>query len=463
MKSMSIAEIRDAVSGKIVQGDPKHKIDSISIDSRTIEPGQLFIAIIGERFDGHQFIPDAIAGGAKALIVDRSIKAYPGVDIIIVEDTTVALQKLAHTYRMQFSGLKIVGVTGSAGKTTTKDMIAGILSQKFNVKKTRGNLNNYYGLPLTLLELDGDEDIAVLEMGMSRLGEIKLLTDIARPQVGVVTNVGPTHLEYLKTVANVAQGKRELIEGLPEDGIAVLNYDNSYVREMEDYFSGKRVICYGMDKRADIYAENITFDDEKGMTTFDVIFEGEKERIIFDKPGKHNVYNALAAIAVARYYGLSWEEIKAGLMNIELSSLRWDVKKINNNILLINDTYNANPLSMEAAITAAKEMAKKRVITVLGAMLELGPEEKISHLELGEFVYNQDIDVLITVGKLGELITQGAIKAGMNEDRVFVYDNNQKAAKQLLQIMKPGDTILVKGSRGIKMEEIVEEVVRQGA
>ncbi len=460
---MNIGEIRDAVSGKIVQGNPKVFIESVSIDSRTLEPGELFIAIIGEQHDGHRFIPDAVSAGARALIVDRSVKAYPGVAIIIVEDTTRALQQLAHYYRMQFSRLKVVGVTGSAGKTTTKDMIAGILQEEFKVSKTPGNLNNYYGLPLTLLELEGDEDVAVLEMGMSRLGEISLLADIASPQVGVITNVGPTHLESLETVANVAQGKRELIEGLPEDGIAVLNYDNSYVRKMEDYFQGKEIIYYGLNSNADIYARDITFDEEKGLTSFQVDYQGDRAEIILDKPGEHNVYNALAAIAVARKYGMDWEKINSGLAKTELSSLRWDVRRLKGDKILINDTYNANPLSMQAAVNAARDTARDRVIVVLGAMLELGSQEEEAHLELGEFIVGRGVDILLVVGELGRLIGKGALEAGMSPDKVYFNENNQEAAEVLLKLMETGDTVLVKGSRSIKMEEIVNEVVHQEA
>lgn len=401
MIPMSLAEIRNAVSGKIIQGDPKSKITDISIDSRTINPGDMFVAIIGERFDGHSFIPEAVSKGARALIVDHSIKAYPGVGIILVEDTTRALQDLARYHRMLIKGLTVIGITGSAGKTTTKDMIASVLKEKYNVTKTRGNLNNYYGLPLTLLSLDGDEEIAVLEMGMSKLGEIELLASISKPDIGVITNVGPTHLENLKTVGNVARGKRELIEGLPTNGLAILNYDNKYVRDMKDYVEGKKVIYYGFSPEADVYAEHIKVDEKNKNISFIAHYKTEKERITLQKPGKHNVYNALAAIAVARYLRVDWGGIKNGLYNIDLSSLRWDVRDLGNEITLINDTYNANPLSMKAAIEATFDIAQERVITVLGGMLELGDMEEKAHVDLGRYVAERNVDVLITVGELG--------------------------------------------------------------
>jgi UDP-N-acetylmuramoyl-tripeptide--D-alanyl-D-alanine ligase len=461
MRTLKIEEIRDAVSGKIIQGDPKKEINKICIDSRKISAGDLFIGIIGERFDGHIFINDAVKKGTKAIIVDRSIKAYPGVAIILVKDTTKALQDLSHYYRLSFNNLKIIAVTGSAGKTTTKDMIASILKTQFKVLKTQGNLNNYYGLPLSLLSLNGNEDIAVLEMGMSQLGEIKLLTEISLPEIGVITNVGPTHLEYLKTVNNVAQGKRELIEGLPENGIALLNFDNKYVREMENYFQGKKLIYYGLDNDADIYAENIEIDEQKRLTTFKVHYLNDEEDILIERPGLYNVYNALPAIAIARELGVYWENIKNALRNIELSSLRFDIKEMKNDITIINDTYNANPLSMQASINAMMDIAKGRSIAVLGDMLELGSHEIQAHIDLGKFLAEVGVNILITVGRFSSLIADGAVEKGMKKTNIYIAKDNKEAGEKLLDVLSKGDTVLIKGSRSIKMEEIVDMLFGQ--
>ena len=455
---LSVEEIREAVAGKIVQGDPARTIKNVSIDSRKIKPGDMFFAIIGERFDGHSFIPEAVEEGAEALIVDRSIKPYPGVAIIIVKDTTRALQDLAHYCRMKMRNLQVIGVTGSVGKTTTKDMIAGILEQKYNVLKSRGNYNNFYGLPLSLLSLEGSEEFAALEFAMSSLGEIERLAEIAVPDIGVVTNVGPAHLESLKTVDNVARAKQELIKGLTEDGIAVLNYDNEYVRRMEEAAAGQKIIYYGMDDRADIYADNVKINENNRNITFDVVYQGDVNSVSLNKPGQHNIYNALAAIAVARELNVDWNDINRGLKTLKMSSLRLDIKE-NNGKIIINDTYNANPMSMRAGIDALQDIAKGRSIAVLGDMLELGPKEESAHADIGEYVVNSRVDILITVGQLGKIIADGAERCSKGSIEIYSAEDNREVGEILLRILNKGDTVLIKGSRGMRMEEIVNMVL----
>ncbi len=475
MNKMLLGEVQKAVKGEFLQGAPSREIKGVSIDSRTIKKGDLFIAIPGERFDGHEFIDDAVQNGAKAVIVDRVFKYPPEISVIMVKDTIKSLQKLAHYYRIQQDNLRVIAITGSAGKTSTKDITAAILGEGFKVSKTEGNLNNYFGLPLTLLDLNGDEEIAVLEMGMSQLGEISLLTDIAQPDIGIITNVGPTHLEFLGSVENVAKGKAELIEGLSKDGIAILNADNPYVENMKRAFSGQKIIFYGienkkimvpgyysdsnLDKIDYLYADVIKTRSD-GSTLFRVYTSEEKIDLVLNKPGEHNIYNALAAIAVARELGLDWEKIQAGLTKVEFSALRWEVRELDKGIMIINDAYNANPLSMKAAVKAAKESAKRRVITVLGAMLELGEEEERAHKELGNFIYQERINLLFTVGDTGRIIARGALESGMEESSVFTFPNNQEAAKKLVQTLQKEDTVLIKGSRGNKMEEIVDMLTR---
>ncbi|QTL98038.1 UDP-N-acetylmuramoyl-tripeptide--D-alanyl-D-alanine ligase [Iocasia frigidifontis] len=460
MKDMELGEIVKAVEGVLVQGNRNKKIKGVSIDSRTIKADELFIAIPGEKFNGHDFIDDAAVNGAAAFIISDEVELPERAAYIVVNDTTEALQQLAAYYRQQIDDLTVIAITGSAGKTTTKDMIAALLASKYKVHKTQGNFNNYYGLPLTLLELQGDEDIAVLEMGMSSLGEISLLTSIALPQIGVITNVGETHLESLGTIENVAQGKSELIAALPEDGIAILNYDNSYVRDMKSVFKGEKIIYYGFNKAVDISASNIRIDN-KG-TSFLIEYQDDKRDILIDKPGRHNVYNALAAIAVARELAVGWNSIKKALLSVDLSSLRWDVQKKKGGITIINDSYNANPLSMEAAVDAVCESAEDRVILVLGAMLELGSNESRAHLELGKKIADSAVDVLITVGEIAQLIARGAIQGNMKKENIHIFDNNKQAAVLLNNILVGNDTVLVKGSRRNKMEEIVEIIGGQG-
>lgn len=460
MLPLSINEIKDAVSGKLLQGNGSDKIEEISIDSRTLASGSLFIAIIGEKFDGHSFVKDAVKKGAEAVIVDRPQELPSDISVIMVDDTTTALQDVAHYYRKKFKNLDVIGITGSTGKTTTKDIMAGVLAQKYNILKTGGNLNNDYGLPLSLLKLTGEEEIAVLEMGMSALGEIKKLAKIAEPQIGVITNVGPTHLQNLKTTANVARGKRELIENLPEGGTAVLNYDNKYVRKMKNNFRGRKVIYYGFNKKADIFAFDIKFINNNRSLSFKIKYEDDIIKFRLNKPGQHNIYNALPAIVIGRQYNLSWKQIRDGLINPELSSLRMDIKTING-CTIINDTYNANPLSMKAGINVLKDIADGRKIAVLGAMLELGPKAKKAHLEIANYLVKKGIDILITVGKWGQVMGQAAVKEGMNSEHVYYTENNGQAAELLQHIINPGDTVLVKGSRGVKMEEIVTVIVGQ--
>ncbi|MFW6268449.1 MAG: UDP-N-acetylmuramoyl-tripeptide--D-alanyl-D-alanine ligase [Bacillota bacterium] len=455
MEAMSIEEIRKAVGGKIVQGNPSEYIDSISIDSRKIEPDELFIAIIGENYDAHTFIPDAVNKGAGGLIVDRSIKAYPGVAVIRVKDTTEALQDLAAYNRRRYEDLEIIGITGSVGKTTTKDMIASIFSEKEDTLKTEGNYNNYYGLPLTLLSLKGNEKFAVLEMAMSKLGEISKLAEIAAPRIGVVTNVGPAHLKSLKNVANVAKAKEELIKALPEDGTPVLNYDNKYTRKMNEAFRGKKIVYYGLDENADYYATDIKTNEEEKNISFTVITPNNKVKLKLNKPGEHNIYNALAAIAVARIHEISWDKIKIGLNNLNLSSLRLDIRELKE-LTIINDTYNANPLSMRAGINVLKDIAKKRKIAVLGDMLELGPEEEQAHYELGKLIVNKNIDILITVGVLSKIIASGAKDNGFEKNNIYQCQSNKEVADILQTITQKGDTILLKGSRKMKMEDILK-------
>ncbi|MFW6035123.1 MAG: UDP-N-acetylmuramoyl-tripeptide--D-alanyl-D-alanine ligase [Halothermotrichaceae bacterium] len=476
MHSMTVAEINRAVAGKIIRGNKDKVVTGVSIDSRTINNNEIFFAIIGEKLDGHKFVKDAVKNGAAAVVVHKDIERYnidlkqntdsnqgnsiktvsaENIAVIKVEDTTKALQQLAAYYRRQLDQIKIIAITGSAGKTSTKDMTAGLLSQQYHVAKTEGNLNNYYGLPLTILNLS-DEEIAVLEMGMSRIGEIKLLTDIARPDIGIITNVAATHLETLGSVDNVARGKSELIKGLAAGTTAILNYDNKYVKKMNQVFKGKNIIYYGLSEKADIYADNIKINS---TTSFNLNYQGDSKDILLNKPGEHNIYNSLAAVAVAREFGVSWDKIAAALENIEFSALRWDVRNLGNNVKVINDTYNANPLSMRAAVNTAVNMAKKRLIVVLGAMLELGDREEEEHKNLGEFISNNNINILMTVGETASLIAKAAVSNGMNSKNVYCFDNNTDIAEKLKDILKDNDTILVKGSRGNRMEEIVEDIL----
>jgi len=462
MLSLKLKEIVEAVDGKILQGNPDQVVNNMTIDSRRVKPGDLFFAIIGENNDGHNFIPEAVDNGARVVITSRSIKPYSGLAIILVRDTTQALQDLASFVRKKIDNLQVIGITGSAGKTTTKDIIASILSEEKKVLKSKGNYNNEYGLPLSLLELDGNEDIAILEMAMRNKGDISRLAEIARPDIGVITNIGPAHLENLKTIENVASAKAELLAGLNSDGIAILNYDDEYIREMVNSYDDLEKITVSLkNKDVDYYADQIEYIKNGEESRFRV-HEGDNNYILeMDRAGEHNIYNALAAIAVARTMGISWDSIKNGIKDIEVTELRQEIRKIDG-IRIINDSYNANPLSMKAGIDSLLNIEGKRKIAVLGDMLELGRIENAAHKEIGKYLYKNGVDVLIGVGNMGETIAEGAVEAGMAEQNIYIYDNNEDAAFFINKIMRSGDAILVKGSRALEMEEIVDLLLEYG-
>ncbi|MCK8827137.1 UDP-N-acetylmuramoyl-tripeptide--D-alanyl-D-alanine ligase [Natroniella acetigena] len=450
MEEISLSEIVEAVDGQ-VENEEELNITNISTDTRTLQPGDLFIALIGENFDGHQFVADAFQKGAKAAIVSREIDSKQ--PLIKVEDTTVALQELARYYRKKFA-IPVVAVTGSTGKTTTKDMVAAALTKRYKVLKTAGNFNNEIGLPLTLFRLDSTFDAVVVEMGMRGLGQIEQLTQIAEPNVGIVTNIGVTHIELLKSIERIAQAKSELISNLNDNGIAILNGDDDRVRNMDSLTQGE-VITYGLNKYNKVRATNIKSLEEDGIE-FDLIIDRESysEKIFIPTPGKYNVYNALAAISVGIALEFELKDIKIGLKELKLTEMRNEILESESGFKIINDTYNANPTSMKAALNTLDEIANKRKIVVLGDMLELGEIAEKEHNKLGWLVANKKVNYLVTVGKLASEIANGAEENGMKQENIFSYSNKDVALKKILKIIKANDTILVKGSRGMELEEI---------
>ncbi len=460
MQKMKIKEIKKALSAELLIGDPEVEIKNIVIDSREVETGDLFIALIGDNDDGHNYLEDAAANGASAVIVENLSADFDEVEttVLKVEDTTEALQQLAAYYRRKHKNLKVVAVTGSAGKTTTKDMTAAVLAQKYNTLKTKGNYNNHIGLPLTLLSLNGEEDYAVVEMGMSGFGEIELLAEIASPDTGIVTNVGPAHLKQLGSLENIAKAKRELVDSLDKYGTAFLNYDNQYTRKMGDDYEG-RVIYYGFEKGADLRIISHDFNKEEFKQQFEVEYLGKEYNFYIKKPGKHNIYNALAAVGIGLENQLSSKEIQKGLLEADFTSLRMEILELDNNIKLINDCYNANPLSVKAAADVLSEFEAERRIAVLSSMLELGPKSDSAHRNIGSYIYQKNIDLLLTVGSEAELIAEGAAEAGMDAEKIFSFANNEQTADFLETILLEKDVLLVKGSRANKMEEIAEKLM----
>ena len=422
-----------------------------SIDSRTVRKGDLFFAVKGERLDGHDFVTDALEKGAVAAVVrkDELQRNKRKSNLLAVDDTLTALQTLARAVRKLW-GRPVIGVTGSAGKTTTKEAIAHVLGTKFRVLKSEGNFNNHFGLPLMLLKLEQKHDLAVIEVGMSHAGEIRALAKIAQPEIGVVTNVAPVHLEFFDSLAGVARAKYELIESLPADGTAVLNADDEYVSQFGRDFKGK-VKTYGIAASADVRAENIQTKGPEG-SEFDVVIGSAREHAHLPLIGTHNVLNALAAVAVGVERGLKHAEAVAALATLAAADKRGQVLQVGN-ITVINDCYNSNPKALEAMVDALATMAAKRRIVVAGEMLELGPEGEEMHRRAGEHMAEKKIDVLLGVRGLARQMVESANHGGTRAEFVAAPE---EAGEWLAREARNGDVILLKASRGVKLEKALE-------
>lgn len=455
MKSFSIEDIAGAVGARVIEpvgGSTGVFCRRVSTDTRNISPGDLFMALAGERFDAHEFIGLAVEKGAAAVVVSRPPAGDLPVPALVVDDTLAALQQLAAHNRRQFN-LPVVAVTGSNGKTTTKDLIAAVLDRRYKTLKTTGNLNNHIGLPLTLLKLDETYGAAVLEMGMRGLGEIDLLAGLAQPTVAVITNIGETHLERLGSIENIAAAKAEVLNHLNAQGIAVLNGDDPWVRQVAGRFEG-RALFYGLGAENDIRAADyITVDGQNSV--FTVHFQDRQAEVRLPVPGRHNVLNALAAVGVGLVTGLSLAQTAAGLAEAELTAMRLEVLAAGS-YKIINDAYNANPASTKAALEVLSgQGAGSRKVAVLGSMFELGARAEPGHREVGAVAVDTGVELLVTVGDLAEYIAREALAKGMAPGQVFSCADSGGALEVLRAGLRDGDVILVKGSRGMKMEEIV--------
>ena len=460
MQNLSLQKIIGFSGAELLQGDSSKIIKEIVIDSREVEDDYLFIAIIGENQDGHRYLEDAVKNGAGAVIVDREIESNflknSGAAVLKVDDTTRALQNIAHNYRNSFSELKVIAVTGSAGKTTTKDLIYSVLSQKYNCLKTEGNYNNHIGLPLTLLRLTAEKEFAVLEMGMSALGEIELLAEIAAPDYGIVTNVAAAHLKQLGSLENIAEAKKELVDQLKETNTAILNFDNLYTRKMGGSTDAE-VIYFGFEKGSDLQTVDYAFDSEEEILYFKLQYKNNDYSFNFNKAGRHNIYNAMTAVIIGLEEKLSISEIQQGLLQAEFSSNRMEFIELNNGARIIDDSYNANPLAVKAALDVLFELKAERKIAVLAAMLELGSKSRLKHREVGNYAAEKEIDLLITIGSKAEQIAAGAA-SGMQPEKIITLESNQQCIDFLAAEIKADDLILIKGSRANKLEEITAEL-----
>ena len=447
MAGFAVEEILNATGARWRSG-PKKSVDGVSIDSRQVKANSLYVAIKGERFDGADFLREAVAAGATAILIhSETFFEDPTIDIYEVIDTQVALGKLANWHRMRFC-IPVIGVTGSAGKTSTKDVIAALLGTPQEVLKTVGNFNNEIGVPLTLLGLNSSHHFAVIEMGMRGLGEIAYLAEIAQPQVGVITNVGDAHMERLGSRNQVAQAKSELISALrgPES-LAVLNFEDSFVLQMKDKAAGK-VLTYGCALSADVSGQ-VFQQDQTGMQIRCFYGREEKElRLPFF--GIHQMYNSLAAIGVARALGRTWEEIQAGFESIEASPMRME-KSLIQGVFVLNDAYNANPQAMDGALEVFFQVGQGKKVALLGDMLELGDLAESCHLASLKFALDLEIDLIIVKGP--EMNKAASV---LKSERILANLTDEEIAKKLSEVLQAGDSLFVKGSRGMRMENLLE-------
>jgi len=446
---LTVREILKATSGKLLAGEKDLKLKELSTDTRTLKKNSLFVPLVGEHYNGHDYISKAFKNGASAVLTEKKIKNIPPAKaVILVKDTLMALQQIALFQRKRFKIL-LIGITGSSGKTTTKDMLASILSLAGKTLKTEENLNNEIGVPKTLLTMNKTHRYAVIEMAMQVLGEIEELAWIARPNVAVITNIGSAHMEHLRSEDNIAKAKSEILKFQTKKDIAILPADDKYFDHLKKKAKG-RALSFGINSSADVTAKDIRFQEKS--SSFVIGIKDLEILIDLPLPGKHNIYDALAAAAAAYAIGIKPEQIKKGLENIKLSSKRLNMIR-SKNLNIIDDTYNANPDSMAASLSILENYQGRR-IAVLGDMFELGRIARKSHENIGRLAANLNIEALITVGALSKYTAKGAKSSGLKN--VYPAKTNKEALKILKMMVLPNDTILVKGSRGMHMEQIVD-------
>lgn len=462
--NLKIKDILKCTNGKLIIGDTEKECKNYSKDTRTIKKGDTYIGIKGEKFDGSSFWKEALNNGAETVIINNiklnEIEEYKkqNKNIIQVEDTIKAIGEMA-SYKMKIQkekyNLKVVGVTGSVGKTSTKDIIANVLSKKYKVLKTEGNNNNHIGLPLTILRLQ-DEEIAVIEMGMNHLGEISYLTKIAKPDIAVITNIGTSHIGNLGSRENILKAKLEILEGMDKKKI-VINNDNDLLNKW--YLENKNNIeihTFGIKNESEFNAKNIKLKENSS----EFICENKNEKINIEVPvgGEHFILNALCGLTVGKLLNLNNEEIKNGIKDFKLTAKRMEINHLKNNITIINDSYNASYESMKASISNLKNMNGERKIAVLGDMFELGDFSEKLHKGVGTEIYKNKIDKLYLIGNYSKFIGEEAEKEGYKKENIFYFENKDELFNNLKNNLKSGDVILIKASNGMKLFEIAEKL-----
>ncbi len=469
MKEIFVKDVVNICNGKLLYGNENEVLGNFARDTREIKEGDTYIAFKGEKHDGNLMYDDALKNGAKVCILQESSveniikkeeikEKYNSASIIIVENTVKALQQIA-SYKRSLYDIPVIGITGSVGKTSTKDIIASVIAKKYNVLKTQGNYNNQIGMPFTVLGLK-DHNAAVIEMGMNQKGEISNLTKIAKPTVAVITNVGTAHIGNLGSRENILKAKLEILEGLQENGTLVINNDNDMLHNWYEANKNNnfKIVTFGMENESDIMPYDISLREDG--STYKIGIDGKTYNVNISVGGNHFVLNSLCAIAIGRLFNIRMEDILDGIANFELTKRRMQVEKNSDGVTIINDCYNANYDSMKAAIEYLGKINSNKKIAVLGGMLELGEFSKELHEKVGEEVVKNNIDILIAVGELAKDIANKAINEGISKEKVYMCEKNSEAIETIRKIAKSGDAILLKASNGLNFQEIFNEICK---
>lgn len=453
MQPLTTEEILTATGGSLLSGDKDKVITGISTNSREIGEGELFIPLVGEKFDGHEFIQAAFELGAAAVLTQKNTEPLIDKTIIRVSDTKRALGDIARFYKSKHN-VPTVAVTGSVGKTTTKDMLYAVLAQKYNTLKTLANYNNDIGLPWTIFRLEPQHEAAVLEMGMNHFGEIDYLASIGNPDVAVITNIGESHIENLGSREGIFKAKMEMANRFTKDNTLIVNGDDDFLSTVKGRGEYK-VVYYGINNpENDVYAKDI---ENKGLggISFTAVADGKEYKAELSVPGVHNVYNALAAICVGREFGVPMDKILEGIRTFEPTAQRLAIENYNG-ITIINDCYNASPDSIKAALNVLKDTKADRRVAILGDVLEMGDYAEEAHYKLGEAVKNAGVDLLITAGENMKHLARGAKEAGVNE--IHAFDKTLEVCAFVKDAIKKGDAVLIKASHGMRFNEVYDAI-----
>lgn len=459
MAELRLGQIAEKLNGKIEQGDPSSRFSDFSIDSRDIKKGSLFFALKGQR-DGHDFIPDAVRNGAKGAVISKDLSSLENSTAYIkVDHTLKALQRLAHRVLLEHK-VKVIGITGSTGKTTTKEFTAELIKKKYHTLKSLGNFNNHIGLPLSLLRLNKEHEAAVLEYGMSHKGEVLTLTRIAQPDIAIICNVYPVHMEFFKNIHQIADAKKEILDGMNPGGTAVLNGDQPLILSMMKSLR-KKPVLFGLTDKCDVRACNIHVHSLEKIS-FDFICMGCRARTFIPFSNRGYLYNFLAAAGAASVLSVPFEEIVETGKKLKPSDNRWEILCLADNIKVINDSYNSNPAALEEALKSLSVQNGGRKIAVLGDMLELGDRQEDFHRAAGKSAVQNGIDMLITVGPLAKYMAEGALDSGMVLHNIHSFSDSEEAAREMPSLLRQNDIVLIKGSRGVKIEKIVHALKKGG-